>query len=157
MAPMPRQMLTVFLAFAACGAVSGQIYSPEGWRNWIAFPTPFGLLCALLVLKARVPIFIVLCAAVWNLAFQAAMLLGDGAVGFVTAGVIGGTGLLLASSVSLRAMWSPRNLALCGAAGGLAALSFLAPGLFRENISGPFAVWQGVVGTALYWIRRRTA
>jgi hypothetical protein len=152
-------MLTVFLAFAACGAASRFVYTPDGWRNWVGFPLPFGLLCALMVLRARIPIFVVLCAVVWNAAFQSTMLLNTrvpDAVSFFAGGFIGGAGLLLSSSVSKPAMWSWRNLAMCGVAGGLAGLSFAAPALFAENLSGPFAVWQGVVGTLLYWTHRQS-
>ncbi len=149
MMPVFHRWYIVALAFAVCGALSRFLYFPNSWVVWILFPLPFGLLGAWLFARRHWFMFAPLAVGVWCAAYYTAMALGgsNNFVSFSGGGIVGGLGLTLSAM-----LFSPKKIALGTVAGWLGSLSFLVVGNLEGDIAICFAIWQGLVGTTLWWL-----
>ena len=152
---MPTNWVGILVAFLVCGAASRFIWDPDTWREWLGFPLPFGLLAGWLIARNRLPVYVILCVAVWNAAYRTTRALSGDAdfLAFSLGGLIGGLGLAFSAAVTNQA-FTPRNVLIVGAVGLGASWSFLLPESWNLNLAVPFAIWQGAVGTALWKLRR---
>ncbi|MGD0619827.1 MAG: hypothetical protein ABSB67_19430 [Bryobacteraceae bacterium] len=163
---MSRSLKLILAAvlFAGTGALTELLAGAPLTKTFLGVAPavlPFAILAAILCVRpvVRMPLVVILICAVWAGAFWLAVALdrGDSYLNMFAAGLVGGLGVAVATSIGCRRLIHIRPLCLLAVAGALAAAPFRWRLLPQDDAAMicAFAIWQVAVGTLLYALSER--
>jgi hypothetical protein len=158
------KLIIAALLFAGAGALTELLAGTPLTKTFLGVAPavlPFAILAALLCVRPALlmPLVAILICAVWAGAFWLAVAFdrGDSYLNMFAAGLVGGLGVAVATSIGCRRLIHVRPLCLLTVTGTLAAAPFHWQAFPQEDAAMicAFAIWQSAVGTLLYALSER--